>query len=37
MNSPTFGRRADPGFHPLPVIGMPLGQRGVVPRAQLTF
>jgi len=37
MNAPIFGRSADPGFHPSPVIGVSLGQPGFVPRAEHNF
>jgi hypothetical protein len=37
MNRPIVGRSAEPGFHPSPVIGMPLGKRGCAPRAQHNF
>ena len=37
MNRPIPGRSADPGFHPSPVIGMPLDQRGRAPRARPIF
>ena len=37
MNRPTLGSSADPGFHPSPVIGTPLGKRGLAPRAGRNF